>query len=72
MSGAAMARSIAALLSLLSTAAAANITLFPDGAPGEVAGWPGAEVTLVGDDVVHLAHRVRAGELARVQDAEPR
>ena len=37
MSGAAMTRSIAALLSLLSTAAAANITLFPDGAPGEVA-----------------------------------
>ncbi len=63
MSGAAMTRSIAALLSLLSTAAAANITLFPDGAPGEVAGWPGAEVTLVGDDGVARVYNVSAPAL---------
>ena len=50
-------------IALLSTAFASNITLFPDGAPDEVAGWPGPEVTLAGDDGIVRVYNVSAPTL---------
>ena len=36
------------------------VTLFPDGAPGEVEGWPGPEVAIVGSDGTTRLYNVPA------------
>ena len=40
------------------------VTLFPDGAPGEVEGWPGPEVAIVGSDGTTRLYNVPAPTLS--------